>query len=419
MTGEVRPSIAKEAGLDLMALGHRVGPREEATSSRWIENGAFLGPKTILGAPNPFRFLYNHTLGYPARASNRIFTTFGNHLRANRFEKLMNLSRNMAMEAESGRGPMQGILGGYQLQSGKNIGLRRDYTPEQAADLNPFFNKMRAKEIAEFVNTATGRGPLKMHILPFRQTQVSLESSAKTLSMVMFAPRNTASRMRMLNPSTYIMASPFVRRQYLKAALATASAWWIFTEMAKLADPRHVKVSHDLTSADFGKVRIGDFRMDAAGGFQQFLVAYARLYQGGASSSSTGRFNEFGKGFQAQTQFDMGERLFSNKLNPVAKFAWDLAHASEYNPFHVADRSVQLFVPLIVQDFVEIQKENPDLLMPWMVPILFGAGSQIYSKGESIHKFVPPKQDWIVKGGGLIDLMPKGVQNLWDKSGRF
>ena len=119
---------------------------------------------------------------------------------------------------------------------------------------------------------------------------------------------------------------------------------------------------NDPTSADFGKVRIGDTRLDPGGGFLQFAVAYSRMYQGGSTSSSTGQFHKFGAGYQAQTSEDMMERFMVNKLNPVMKFAYDVASASEYNPFHVGDRTIQMFVPLIGQDLLEIYKEDPSLL---------------------------------------------------------
>ena len=265
---------------------------------------------------------------------------------------------------------------------------------------------MLGKEIVDFVNTATGRGPLKTHIIPYRKAEISLEGSADKLGYLLFAPRMIASRMRMLNPSTYIMASPFVRKQYLKAAISTAAAWMAINQMGKLAG---AETNDDLDSADFGKMRFGDTRLDPAGGFQQFMVAYHRLYTGGYSSSSTGAWHRFGKGFQAQTQYDQGERLFSNKLNPVAKFAWDVLNASEYQPFHVYDRTAQLFVPLIIQDIYELAKEDPSLL-PLVAPVAFGMGTQTYSKGESVGKFIQPEDDWLATGGGLQDLLPEGWQ---------
>ena len=188
-------------------------------------------------------------------------------------------------------------------------------------ELNPYHNIVLAKEIADFVNTATGHGPLKTHILPFKQAELSLEGSAKVLNLAMFSPGLLASRVRMLNPSTYIMASPYVRKQYMKAAISTAAAWYAFTEMAKMAGGDEVQVSNEPTSADFGKIRIGNTRMDPGGGFLQFLVQYARMYEGGYTSSASQEFHPFGQGFQAETQLSNALRFVSNKLNPVAKFA--------------------------------------------------------------------------------------------------
>ena len=99
------------------------------------------------------------------------------------------------------------------------------------------------------------------------------------------------------------------------------------------------------------------------------------------------------------------ERFMVNKLDPVYKFIYDVYGASEYNPFHVGDRTLQLITPLMVQDLLEIAKENPDLL-PWMVPVALGVGTQSYSQGESVGKLVNPENDWLTTGGGLKDLMP-------------
>ena len=102
------------------------------------------------------------------------------------------------------------------------------------------------------------------------------------------------------------------------------------------------------------------------------------------------------------------ERFMVNKLNPVTKFAYDVASASEYNPFHVGDRTIQMFVPLFIQDLMEISKEDPTLLPAMGTAAMFGMGTQIYSKGESVGKIVPPESDWLVKGGGIRDLWGGG-----------
>src|SRR5436190_12300898 len=159
-----------------------------------------------------------------------------------------------------------------------------------------------------------------------------------------------------------------------------------------------VDVSMDPNSADFGKMRINNTRLDPAGGFQQYLVALSRLISGRTTSSATQRDTELGVGFHADTRKDIAERFMVNKLTPVMKFGWDLMAASQYQPFHVADRTAQLFVPLIVQDVLELAKEDPSLL-PLIAPIATGMGSQTYDKGGSVGKLVPTENDWILQGG--------------------
>jgi hypothetical protein len=243
----------------------------------------------------------------------------------------------------------------------------------------------------------------------------NLEQNAQLLTDTLFAPRLFFSRARMLNPMTYMMATPFVRKQYLKSALSVAGAWATVSGlgyMAGKAGIADVDVSLDPNSADFGKMRIGNTRMDPAGGFQQYLVALSRLISGRTTSSATGRDTELGAGFQADTRKDIAERFMVNKLNPVVKFGWDLLDASQYQPFHVADRTAQLFVPLIIQDVIELSKEDPSLL-PLVAPIALGMGSQTYDKGETTGKIIPTENDWILQGGDPREMTSEDILPDW------
>jgi len=352
VNGKVVKSFAEQAGIKLMDLDHNLGRREEATASTWVE-------KILPGA----------------RASNRAYTAFLNQLRADSFE---NLLKAASKDAQTG------IKGAR----------------------NPYTDMAYAKEIADFVNTATGRGPLKTYVPSIKGgttlegwkphlKERSIEQHTKLFTDLIFSPRLMASRVRMLNPATYMMASPFVRRQYLNSLLSVAGAWGTTAVLAKMAG---ADVSTDPTSADFGKIKIGNTRIDAAAGFQQYLVSAAKFISGHTTSSNTGRDFELGQGYRAETRKDIAERFGVNKLHPVLKFAYDLADASTHQPFQVGDRALQLFVPLIVQDTFELMKEDPSLL-PLLVPIGLGAGSQTYDKGESISKFIPKNRDFTFGGG--------------------
>jgi hypothetical protein len=198
----------------------------------------------------------------------------------------------------------------------------------------------------------------------------------------------------------------------MKSALATAGAWAAVLALVKGGGGDEVEVNlENMTSADWMKAKIGDTRLDPGGGFQQFLVALARMKEGGKTSSASGEWQEFGEGYNAETQWSNLERFASNKLNPVTKFAYDLLRQSEYNPFHVGDRVAQLFVPLVIQDLVGIVKEDPNML-PWMVPIMLGMGTQTYGRGESVSKLVPSEYDWLATGGGVDSMVTDEEQEF-------
>jgi len=233
---------------------------------------------------------------------------------------------------------------------------------------------------------------------------------------ILFSPKFLISRMRFLNPATYVMGDGFVRRQYLKSAIGAAMGWYAFTQMSKMiaqANGEDSEIVDDPTNSDFGKFRIGNTRLDFGGSFLQFAVLLGRMYKGGWTSSSNPQegMHEFGQDFPPETMWTTGERFLANRLNPAAKFAYDVANASKQRPFAVKDRTLQLFVNLFAQDLTELYKRNPELL-PWMAPVLFGAGTQTYEKGgeylgQPDYKFVPPEEDWIYEGaGGLKQMMP-------------
>jgi hypothetical protein len=386
-TGKVEDSFAKKnMGLVINEVASEapMSKRAENAASRWLEVGIGDG----VGSK-----IWKHTIGYPVRMTNRMFITMSNQLKFNRAQFLVDKAQQMAIKGEAGGRIREGILP-----------IWRKVSAEHAAELNPYNNLVLAKEIGDFVNTATGQAPKKIHIVPYGRPH-NLESASKVLNATMFSPGLFFSRARMLSPATYIMASPQVRKQYLQSALAMAGAWYAFTELMKNSGQDDVTVSNDPTNSDFGKVRIGNTRLDPGGGFLQFLVLYGRAWKGGYTSSSNPEqgLHQFGKGYQPETQRSNVERFLSNKLNPAMKFIYDWADASEGRPFHMGDRTLQLFVPLFAQDLWTIGKSDPDLLGGMMQSLgpLFGLGTQTYSKGESISKFISPRNDIVIGGGGF------------------
>jgi hypothetical protein len=341
--GNTTLSFGEKAGIKLMDLSDNLNRREEATASEWAEK--------IPGI----------------RASNRAYTTFLNKLRSDSFNTLVEDAMKLSQIDPNSKNPMTDMV--------------------------------FAKNIADYVNTATGRGPLRGSFVG--EKEHSLEQHAKLLTDTLFSPRLLASRMRLMSPGTYIMAEPFVRKQYLKAALTTAGAWGTIAALAKGAG---AEVSTDTNSSDFGKIKIGNTRIDPGGGFQQFLVAASRLFTGEYTSSATQREFTLGQGYRAETRLDVAQRFGANKLHPVLKFGYDLLNASGRQPVNMMDRTAQMFVPLIAQDAIELAQEDPSLL-PLLGPIGLGMGTQTYEKGETRGRFISPENDISFEGGP--------IQNLW------
>jgi len=316
-SGKVQKSLAERAGLALTDLTE-LSKREEAIMSTWAEK--------IPGI----------------RASNRAYTAFANKLRADNFDSLILQAEKMG--------------------------------------LDPKNNDVLSKQIASYVNNASGRGSLG-----------SLEKAAVELNGFFFSPRLIASRLQMMNPKNYIFSEPMVRKQYLKSMMAMAGTW---TTMASLAKIAGAEVSLDLNSADFGKIKIGDTRLDPAGGFQQYLVLLSRMASGKYTTSTTGKEHKFGEKFGSKTRLDTLADFIQNKLAPVPSYGARAAEATSYRPFQVGDETVRMFTPIILQDLIELIQEDPDLIPLALPATAIGIGSQTYGRNKPKPLIIPPEFDF-------------------------
>ncbi len=300
--GKQLPSFADDAGLKLTDLTD-LSKREEAVMSTWAEK--------VPGV----------------RRSNRAYVAFLNKLRADTFEDLIKKGKVLGADGEA------------------NI---------------PF-----AREIANFVNTSTGRGSLG-----------SLEQSAVALNSTFFSPRLIASRLTMLNPHYYWSASPMVRKEALKALFSVAAAGSTIGQLGRMAGGT---VESDPTSSDFGKIKIGNTRIDPFAGFQQYVVLANRLLQGRIKSSTTEREYNLGEEFGRPTRLDVLGRFAEGKLHPVLSFATGLLRGKDFTgqPFNVPQELGNRVMPIIIQDVIELANEDPTLL-PLAIPASFGMGIQSY-----------------------------------------
>ena len=269
-------------------------------------------------------------IGRGVRASGRAYVAFLNKLRFDTFVDLLNKA--------------------------ENVGLK----PRENRDLS--------KNIADFINNATGRGTLPG----------AFQKSANGLNVIFFSPRLIISRLRLLNPIYYMKQDPFVRKEALKSLFSFVGIGTTILTLAKMAG---VEVGLDWRSSDFAKIKIGNTRIDIWGGFQPLVRVAGQLITGKYISSTTGKEMTLGKGYRPLTRADIVQHFIEGKLAPIPSFILSLLKGQDITgeKISVTKEVIQRFIPMVIGDLYDLAKENPGL-MPVGLAGFFGVGIQTYKK---------------------------------------
>jgi hypothetical protein len=260
------------------------------------------------------------------------------------------------------------------------------------------------RAIARFINNGTGQGSLG-----------KLEAAATELNMAFFSPRLKASMLAMMNPIYYKNLPWMVRKEALKSLFAVLA--FGTTVGAIIANSKLGSVELNPTSADFGKIRIGNTRIDMFRGFQQIVVAAARLRKGEITSSTTGETKKLGR-FDTPTHtslvFGVGNKYqksyMENQFSPTLGAIDDWASGRKIDNNAVLDFAremagmkgeagntskviANLVTPMFINEVLEIQKDDPNWWRTSAVslPGAIGAGEQTYPPAPPKSLFNPTR----------------------------
>lgn len=307
-------------------------------------------------------------LGTIVKASERGYTGFLNKLRADVFD-------DVAQEYMKG-------------------GIRPETHPEEFEGL------------ARFLNVATGRGdfndllPNKLKLgsweMDFSQQRQAMgkafQSAAPLANATFFSPRFLASRLQILNPLFYANLSPLARRMAMRSVAKLVGTGVGILGLASLN--KDFEVGLDPTNSDFGKIRVGNYRYDVWGGFQQPIVAMSRLITGKTTSATSGKTTELNddNSFMGQTRADVIGRFVRSKLSPIAAGIWDALEGTTVTgeDVTVTQQLQSKLLPFYVQDIIEAF-EDEGLLNPALklAPGLFGVGVQRFDNKSSNNGILP------------------------------
>lgn len=166
------------------------------------------------------------------------------------------------------------------------------------------------QSIARVAGTFTGRG-----VVP-----KVLESHLTTMNAAMFSPRLMASRLNLLSPVYYYKLDPFARREALAGARNLVGA--IVTVMF-VAKALGAEVEMDPRSSNFTKIKVGNTRIDIAGGYSQYIRLIAQEMTREAISSS-GHKSHIGWGQNDTSDWsNVIGRFGRSKLAPIPSLLTD------------------------------------------------------------------------------------------------
>jgi hypothetical protein len=285
------------------------------------------------------------------------------------------------------------------------------------------------KSIGDVINASTGRGTIHgraEHILP-------------ALNTLLYSPRLMLSRLNYLDPTWYYRLDKQARLEALRGLFAATGAVSTIVYMASQIPGVHVG-SLDPRNADFGKIKIGNTRLDIAGGFLQYTRLAAVLASNTAISSTTGVKTKLGSGFGVPTRWDEIQNFAYNKLAPVPAMVHEVVKGKDAvgNPVTPQSLAVQDFTPLIAQDAKDLYNEHGGggngiawALGGYGIGAI-GVGEQTYGPKDPAKKptqkieqeakdagFPPPSKDMLIHVGRKAELDSITQQHKGDLPGRL
>lgn len=219
--------------------------------------------------------------------------------------------------------------------------------------------------IANFVNVATGRGSLGMK-----------ENALVGLNTVFFAPRYVASRFQLLAGQPMYRGSLRTRTLVAKEYGRLLTGLAIVYGLAKMSG---AEVETDPRSADFGKIRFGNTRVDPLFGLAQSTTFLSRMI-GGKTKKLSGQI-------APAKSTDVAGAFLRNKLTPVLGGGLDVRDiltGQKTPPGHsqtIPDVLIGQVVPLSMQDIYKTMLEQGvPAGTAFGVLSIFGMGLQNYEE---------------------------------------
>jgi len=207
------------------------------------------------------------------------------------------------------------------------------------------------------------------------------------LNDVLFSPRKVQSSLQILNPLTYInpKISKTARMASLRNVLGSLAITATMLKTASALCGDDVEIEQDPTSADFGKLKINDARIDVSGGNAGYITLLSRILSQQIKSSNTGVKTKLGEGYGKSNAFELIAKFGRNKLSPAASWFIDVASGSNAigEKKTITQSTIDRFKPMFLNNVYELYKSDTKYKEPIAILALFGANISIYDVSEN------------------------------------
>jgi hypothetical protein len=214
--------------------------------------------------------------------------------------------------------------------------------------------------LASFINHATGRGDLG-----------KLSNAGAWLNGVFFSPRFVVSRIQV--PLDLITSTPAVRKVVARNLVSFVVTGLGVLMLAKLGG---AETEDDPRSADFGKIKIGNTRIDFWGSYLPYVRFVTQVLLGERKSTSTGEVYEV-------DWTDIVQNFVRSKLAPMPGLVWDLKAGKtfigeEINVENAAQLVYERLTPIFFQDIRDAIQDTGLPGIGYGILSMLGVGIQTY-----------------------------------------
>lgn len=225
------------------------------------------------------------------------------------------------------------------------------------------------EDLAKVVNNFTGGARVG-----------KIEGAVPALNAAFFSPRKIMSTLNILNPLNYIRPSisPTARKAALRNLIGSVSISATLISLASLFGSD--KPEKDSRSTDFGKIKLGDSRLDVSGGNATYVILLSRLLTG-QTKTQAGKVTDLGNKIGQTSGAKLVGQAIRYKLSPNASLLFDsIVKANAIGEEKTIPQSViDRFKPMFLNSIIEMLNSKNGGNFAFILGALFGSGLNTYT----------------------------------------